>query len=65
MQRVLLVSRADALHTFLQHLKSNTELLQLRIDPMPYTDSARDYWKDPKMRECLGNGTSIGTCLGN
>lgn len=24
-----------------------------RIDPMPYNDAGRDYWKDPKMREQL------------
>ena len=25
---------------------------------MPYSDSARDYWKDPKMREWLGSRNS-------
>lgn len=37
----------------LEHMRS--EALRLtkikKVDPVPYSDAGRDYWKDPKMRE--------------
>jgi len=37
----------------LDHIRSEAVRLTKikKIDPMPYNDAGRDYWKDPKMRE--------------